>query len=208
MTKQYIIQNRLGHTHELRHLLVELGTLVRERHALSRGRIHGPNDTVQLFEGRRRFLLRQFHAPHHHHALVGLTRKAEFDGCLDGSLTNAAGVVDKGLARAGARGQSTGNGVFQTFDNGGFWWGVRNKEAAGTLLRTAAAVGTHNDGDRKEELEYLLFIFGTKGSHASNRQLVDGRHGAKRSLLPQRHSIAIRFLDSLALVKCSIETGR
>ena len=99
---------------------VDFGTFVRQRHALTGLGIGGADDTIEGLEGHVGLLLGDLHTPNDHHGIAGTVGEAKFDAGLDGGLIHAPGIMDKGLARLVARGQTTGDGILERLDDGRF----------------------------------------------------------------------------------------
>ena len=96
--------------------LVELAALVRVACFGTVG-LRGPYDPIQLFEGRRRFFLRQLHTTNHDHALPSVVLEPELELSFDLGDARDLGVVHKSLAARRTRRRLAGGPKFQALDD-------------------------------------------------------------------------------------------
>lgn len=132
MAEHDVLQNGLGHAHELRDLSIKLGAFVRQRHALAGLGVGGADYTIEGLEGHVGLLLGDLHTSNDDHGVAGTVGKAQFDVGLDGSLIHTLGIMDKGLAGLVARGQTTGDGILERLDDGRLaaaasLWNINNR---------------------------------------------------------------------------------
>ena len=84
VTKQDTVENGLGYSQQRRKRRVQLGAFVRQTVSGSRVGVRGPNDAVELLEGKCRLIACELHGSNDDGWLIGAGIKSQLDGgfCL------------------------------------------------------------------------------------------------------------------------------